>query len=470
MSESVASALPEGVPQGGDVGHRVRCLVVMGTRPEAIKMLPVVQALKASELLCPFVVNTGQHADLVLPILHAAGIEPDVDLQIGRERNTINGLVRDCVGAFDDLLTDLRGGPERRNRPRLFGAAEHPGSPYPALTLVHGDTTSAMAAAMASIGCKLPVVHVEAGLRTRDILSPFPEELNRQLISRMAAFHLAPTPANQANLIREGVDPQRVFVTGNTGIDALHWAAGLHAAWPDDRLAALDDPAVPVLVVTAHRRENLGEPIRRIATAVGQIARQRPDVVVVWPVHPNPVVRKDVYAILGAVPNVILTHPIDYIPFARLLERATLVISDSGGVQEEAPSVGTPVLVAREESERPEGVEAGALVLVGSDTERIRDIALTLLADPAARAQMTSVVNPFGDGHAAERVCTAMEHLVFDTPAPERYGAAFSRSRVLEASGYDPREIAITSRKIAAAHPDLPQGSGASRKLAALRR
>ncbi|HUM86706.1 MAG TPA: UDP-N-acetylglucosamine 2-epimerase (non-hydrolyzing) [Actinomycetota bacterium] len=442
----------------------------MGTRPEAIKMLPVVQALRASELLCPFVVNTGQHADLVLPILRAAGIEPDVDLQIGREKNTINGLVRDCVGAFDELLTELRGGPERRNRPRLFGAAEHPGSAYPALTLVHGDTTSAMAAAMASIGCKLPVVHVEAGLRTRDILSPFPEELNRQLISRMAAFHLAPTPANQANLIREGVDAQRVFVTGNTGIDALHWAAGLHAAWPDDRLRVLDDPDVPVVVVTAHRRENLGQPIRRIATAVQQIAQERPDVVIVWPVHPNPQVRKDVFAVLGMTPNVILTQPIDYIPFARLLQRATLAISDSGGVQEEAPSVGTPVLVAREESERPEGVEAGSLILVGSDVDRIRNIALTLLDDPAARQAMTAVVNPFGDGHAADRVRAALEHLVFDTAAPERFGAAFSRARVLEASGYDPREIAITSERIAQAHPEIPQGSGATRKLAALRR
>jgi UDP-N-acetylglucosamine 2-epimerase (non-hydrolysing) len=224
---------------------------------------------------------------------------------------------------------------------------------------------------MASIGCKLPVVHVEAGLRTRDILSPFPEELNRQLISRMAAFHLAPTPANQANLIREGVDAQRVFVTGNTGIDALHWAAGLHAPWPDERLAVLDDPRVPVVIVTAHRRENLGAPIRRIATAVRQIAEQRPQVVVVWPVHPNPQVRKDVFEVMGSTPNVILTEPIDYIPFARLLERADLVISDSGGVQEEAPSVGTPVLVAREESERPEGVEGhgrrGLLGLVGDD-------------------------------------------------------------------------------------------------------
>ncbi len=434
-------------------------------------MLPVVQALKKSRLLTPYVVNTGQHEHLVLPILEAAGITPDVNLKIGRQTNTINTLVRDCVGAFDGLLDELRGGAERRTRPRLFGAAEHPGSPYPALTLVHGDTTSAMAAGLASIGCKLPVVHVEAGLRTRDILSPFPEELNRQLISRMAAFHLAPTPANQANLVREGVDPQRIFVTGNTGIDALHWAADLHAPWSDPRLEVLNDPSVPVVVVTAHRRENLGEPIRRIAQAVKDIALLRPNVVIVWPVHPNPRVSEDVHEILADVPNVILTVPIDYIPFARLLQRATLAISDSGGVQEEAPSVGTPVLVAREESERPEGVEAGSLILVGSDAQKIKSIALGLLDDPGARIAMTSISNPFGDGRASERVRAALEHLVFDTPAPERYGVSFNRTRVLEASGYDPEEIAITSTMIAAAHPGA-RGSGGTtaNKLASLRR
>ncbi len=468
----MTSTIPS--PRVADPGNsdgRVRCLVVMGTRPETIKMLPVVQALQKSNLLQPFVVNTGQHADMVLPILSAAGITPDADLRIGRVGNTINGLVRDCVDAFDQLLTQLRGGDERRSRPRLFGAAERPGSPYPALTLVHGDTTSAMGAALASMGTKLPVVHVEAGLRTRDILSPFPEELNRQLISRMAAFHLAPTPANEANLVREGVDAQRIFVTGNTGIDALHWAAQLHAPWPDSRLDALDDPDLPVVVVTAHRRENLGEPLRRIATAVRQIAETRPDVLVVWPVHPNPRVRDEVFAVMSGVPNVVLTEPIDYIPFARLLERASLAISDSGGVQEEAPSVGTPVLVARAESERPEGVESGSLILVGSNTDRIRDVALELLDSKAARRAMTMDTNPFGDGHAAERVREALEHLVFNTPAPQRYGAAFSRQRVLEASGFDPEEIAITSSKIAEAHPELASSAMArTHRMAALRR
>jgi UDP-N-acetylglucosamine 2-epimerase (non-hydrolysing) len=315
------------------------------------------------------------------------------------------------------------------------------------------------------------VVHVEAGLRTRDILSPFPEELNRQLISRMAAFHLAPTPANQANLVREGVDAARVFITGNTGIDALHWAASLHAPWPDHRLERLEDPGLEVLVVTAHRRENWGEPIRRIATAVRQIAASRPGLLVVWPVHPNPIVSQTVHDVLDGVANVVLTEPIDYIPFARLLERATLVISDSGGVQEEAPSVGTPVLVAREASERPEGVDSGSLILVGSDTDRIVTAALELLADPAGRRAMTAGTNPFGDGRASERVRQALEHLVFNTTAPERYGVAFSRLRVLEASGFDPDEIAITSSKIAEAHPELlASSSGDKRHLAALRR
>lgn len=427
----------------------------MGTRPEAIKMLPVIQALSTSTLLEPFVVNTGQHAHLVSPILQAAGISADVDLRIGRSGSTVNDLISQCVSAFDEMLTQLRGGPERRSRPRLFGAAEHPGSAYPALTLVHGDTTSAMAAALASISCKLPVVHVEAGLRTRDILSPFPEELNRQLISRIASFHLAPTPANFANLVREGVDPGRIFVTGNTGIDALHWAADLRQPWPDERLAVLDDPQIPLMVVTAHRRENWGAPMERIVEAIRRIAVARPQLLVVWPMHPNPIVRRTVEPVLSSVPNVILCEPIDYIPFARLLQRADLAISDSGGIQEEAPSVGTPVLVAREESERPEGVDAGTLILVGSNTEVIEATALRLLDDPGARRLMTDVRNPFGDGHAAERIREALEHLVFDTSTPAGYGGPFNRHRVLEAAGYDPDEIEITSRKIAEAHPDL---------------
>lgn len=424
-------------------------------------MVPVILALRESQLLEPYVVNTGQHADLVVPILDAAGITADVDLRISRPGATINSLVSDCIRAFDDMLMLLRGGPERRARPRLFGAAEHPGSPYPALTLVHGDTSSAMAVALASIGCKLPVVHVEAGLRTRDILSPFPEELNRQLISRITSFHLAPTPANFANLVREGVDAGRVFITGNTGIDAFHWAASLESPWPDPRLEVLDDPAVSLVVVTAHRRENWGAPLDRIVEAVRRVAIRRPKVLVVWPVHPNPLVRNAVESRLSDIPNVVLTEPIDYIPFARLLKRADLAISDSGGIQEEAPSVGTPVLVAREESERPEGVEAGTLVLVGSDTDKIETLALPLLDDPQMRHRMTDVTNPFGDGHAAQRIRAALEHLVFDTPAPTSYGGAFSREKVLEAAGYEHREIDFTSRKIAEAHPEVVQSSQA---------
>ncbi len=419
-------------------------------------MVPVILALNESTLLEPFVVNTGQHADMVVPILDAAGLTADVDLKIARPGNTLNGLVGQCINAFDEMLTVLRGGPERRARPRLFGAAEHPGSPYPALTLVHGDTSSAMAAALASIGCKLPVVHVEAGLRTRDILSPFPEELNRQLISRIASFHLAPTPSNYANLVREGVEPGRIFITGDTGIDALHWAAGLKAPWPDPRLEILDDPEVQLLVVTAHRRENWGAPLERIVESVRHIAQHRPEAVVLWPVHPNPVVRTVVEPALHEIPNVVLTPPIDYIPFARLLARADLVISDSGGIQEEAPSVGTPVLVAREESERPEGVDAGTLVLVGSDMAKIEALAVRLLDDARLRSRMTAVENPFGDGRASQRIRAALEHLVFDTASPTSYGGAFSREKVLEAAGYDQQEIDITSRKIAQAHPEVP--------------
>ena len=341
------------------------------------------------------------------------------------------------VGAFDQVLAGLRGGPERRRRPRPFGRPGHDGAPFPAATLVHGDTTSAMAAALAAAQSGLPVVHVEAGLRTGDLWSPFPEEMNRQLIARLASFHLAPTFANEANLIREGVDERRVFVTGNTGLDALRWAAAHPVPFDDDRLTEVDASDAPVVVVTAHRRENWGGGLARIADGVARVAAARPDVRIVVPLHPNPRVRAELEPALGPLPNVLLCEPLGYAPFARLLARATLAISDSGGIQEEAPSVGTPVLVTRESSERQEGVEAGTLLLVGTDPDVIATETLRLLSDKAAYRAMVEATNPFGDGRAAERIVAAFEHLAFGEPPPAPFGAGFSRDAVLRAAGYD---------------------------------
>lgn len=444
--------------RGDDSGprrHHSRVLVVIGTRPEAIKMFPVVHALAKSEIIRPFVVLTGQHPDLVQPILDVAGITADAELGVASGDRGLNGLVTAAITRFDQLLTELRGHPERRARPRLFNSAGNSDDPYPAATLVHGDTTSAMAAAMAAAGVRLPVVHVESGLRTGDLLSPFPEELNRQIIGRIARLHLAPTISNMANLMHEGVDARRILVTGNTGLDALRYAAGLHAPWPDPRMERIDDDDdSPVVVVTAHRRENWGRGIRGIAEGVAAIARTRPDATIVLPLHPNPTVRDQVEPVLAELPNVILTEPMSYAPFARLLARATLAISDSGGIQEEAPAVGTPVLVARSTSERPEGIEAGNLLLVGTNPNRISTTALRLLSDPHALAGMRTAQTPFGDGHAAARIAAALEHLVAGTQAPHHFGAGFSRREVLHSAGYSDSDLAAMS-----AHETAPDAS-----------
>jgi len=279
-------------------------------------------------------------------------------------------------------------------------------------------------------------VHVEAGLRTSDTLSPFPEELNRQLISRIAALHLAPTIRNKANLIGEGIPYDRIFVPGNTAIDALQLAARRAAPYSEPELSDLDDlNGPPVVTVTAHRRENWGAPLARIADAVGILAEERPEIRVVVSLHPNPAVADVMRARLERLPNVSLVAPMGYTSFARLLAISSFVITDSGGIQEEAPSLGTPVLCVRETTERQEGVDAGTVELVGTDTQRILAASRLLLDDPAELARRRRRSNPYGDGLASERIVMALRHIVFDTPPPEAIGPGFSRSAVLRAGG-----------------------------------
>lgn len=420
----------------------IRALIVVGTRPEAIKLVPVIHALQRSRRIDPYVVTTGQHADLVGPILDAAAITPDFTLDVGAPGQSINQICARVMDSFEELIVDLRGGgPERRRRPRLTSPYADGPPRFPSFTLVHGDTTSALAAGLASVNSRIPVFHLEAGLRSGDLHSPFPEELNRVLLSRLSAFHLSPTLANKEILVREGVDAATVYVTGNTGLDALRWAAGLRAPWDDPRLEGIDDGR-PVIVVTAHRRENWGMGLQGIAQGVADLARARPEMTVVVPLHPNPRVRADLTPALADLPNVVLTEPIDYIAFARLLAAATLAITDSGGIQEEGPSVGTPVLVARDTTEREEGIAAGTLRLVGTDPVTIRDEALRLLDDPNEYAAMTSAVNPFGDGHAADRIVHAFEYLAGWRRAPEPYGSDFTREAVFASAGYETIEIA----------------------------
>ena len=413
-------------------------LIAIGTRPEAIKMLPVVAELRRSEVLDPVVISTGQHSEMVHEILSMEGISPDVDLA-ARSNGSLNGLVSEVMIGFEKFCR------ERYSHDSTLGTAAHVNASsradvfergYPAGLLVHGDTSSAMAAAMSAFHLRIPVGHVEAGLRTGSILTPYPEELNRQVISRIAAFHLAPTDTNLQNLVREGVDSELVFVTGNTGIDTLVRATQMPSGITDPRLLeALDGPR-PLIVATAHRRENWGGGLARIGSGLRQIVERHPEVQLVLVTHPNEAARAEVAGPVQGLEQVLVTGPLDYVPFAHLLAAARFAISDSGGIQEEAPALGTPVLVTRETTERGEGVEAGTLRLVGTDPATIADAAHELLSDNGAHQAMAFAENPYGDGRAASRVVAALENLAGFGPAPERYGSGFNRIRVLVAGGY----------------------------------
>ena len=348
--------------QRANAGQSTNVLTLMGTRPEAIKMFPVVLALLRSTWFAPVVITTGQHYDLVNPILELAGIAPDFDLGVGHPGLTLNELVRSVIERLDAFLRERYGatGASVATRTAIRGDG------FPAAALVHGDTSSAMPAAVAAFNMRVPVGHVEAGLRTGSTLTPFPEELNRQLISRIASFHLAPTSVNEENLVHEGVRYEQVFVTGNTGIDALRYAAGLDVPFDDPAVASAVDSGEPYAVVTAHRRENWGGGLGRIADAVGRLATDHPGTGFIMPLHPNPLVRTELGLPLATHANVVRTEPLAYAQFARLMAGSVLIITDSGGIQEEAPALGVPVLVAP----REHGAGRGRR---GKDSEARRD-------------------------------------------------------------------------------------------------
>jgi UDP-N-acetylglucosamine 2-epimerase (non-hydrolysing) len=422
-----------------DPDPKTSILVAVGTRPEAIKLVPLILALRESERLQPLVVSTGQHHALVEQVFGLADITPDVTLWVGGTGSIrLNELVAAVLRRFEDWCVAQFG-----DQGTTVALPEDLRDGYPAAVLVHGDTSSSMATALAAFHLRIPVIHVEAGLRTGGFnLSPFPEEMNRQVISRIASFHLAPTITNAQNLIREGVPHGTIFVTGNTGIDALHWAAGLDAPFDDPQVEALASADRPLVVVA--------EGVRRIVDA-------RPDVSVIVPLHPNPLVRRELGEVLDGLPTVLLTEPLSYVSFARLLRRATLVLTDSGGIQEEAPSFDTPVLVCRDRTERTEGVEAGTLLLVGTDPDRIAGEALRLLGDEEAHAAVAAAENPYGDGRAAARIVEAIVHLGRNGPAPEPFGPGYDRELVLAAAGYaqalDPQLLASGSRGVPEPRP-----------------
>jgi UDP-N-acetylglucosamine 2-epimerase len=354
--------------------------VVVGTRPEAIKMGPLVLALRREPRFRPVLVSTAQHSEMLDQALGAFGLKPDIDLGLTRLGNSIESFLGTALEPLGRAFSELK----------------------PTLTMVQGDTMSVLAAAQASFFERFPVAHVEAGLRSHDLTRPFPEEATRRLVSVLVSYHFAPTERARANLLNEGVDPARVWVTGNTVVDALRQLRIEHPQ--NEIIRGIDFEASRVVLVTAHRRENHGEPLRHICDAVAEIVRRFPDVRVVFPVHANPDVRAAVHAHLGRTEGVHLTPPLSYSDLLYVLRRCTLALTDSGGIQEEAPSFDCPVLILRDVTERPEVVEVGAGRLVGTDRARIVDSVTQLLDDDAAYDAMARAPNPFGDGHAAERI------------------------------------------------------------------
>jgi UDP-N-acetylglucosamine 2-epimerase (non-hydrolysing) len=374
-------------------------LVVFGTRPEAIKLAPVVAALRASGSFRATVAVTAQHRVLLDEVLRMFSITPDFDLNIIRDHQTLTDVtVRGLRGLY----------------PILQGQ-------QPDLVLVQGDTTTTMAGALAAFYCKIPVVHLEAGLRTHNRLSPYPEEVNRRMTTQLASLHLAPTQRSKANLLAENIPEESVFVTGNTVIDALLWAVNLNTRFTQRPLRELDSDPRRVLLVTLHRRESWGRPMAAVAGALSQLASREPDLLIVVPMHPNPVVRRVLVPELSRLTNVFLVDPVPYIQFARLLNRCHLILTDSGGIQEEGPSLGKPVLVARNTTERPEAVTAGAVKLVGLDREVIVKEVSRLLLDSEAYGSMARAINPYGDGHAVRRTVACLAHFLGAGPLPDEF-------------------------------------------------
>lgn len=366
-----------------------KIMPVYGTRPEAIKMAPIVKALNSSENFDVTVTVTGQHREMLDQVNGLFGITPDHDLNIIQPRQTLNGILTRTVSGLDELLVEAS----------------------PDAVIVQGDTTAALGGAVAAFYRGIPVVHVEAGLRSFDLFSPFPEEANRKMISQVSSLHLAPTAESKANLIREAVADQDIVVTGNTVIDALLDVTQKEVPFEDEQLETASASGREILLVTTHRRENQGEAMQGIGRALARLAARYPETLIVLPVHRNPVVREAVLPSLQGYDNVLVTEPLPYGQFSRLMNLAKVVLTDSGGVQEEAPSLGKPVLVMRENTERPEAVDAGTVRLIGTGEEGVFDEVSRLFDSPEAYNAMSDAVNPYGDGQAAERTLAALREL-----------------------------------------------------------
>lgn len=367
-----------------------KVVVIYGTRPEAIKVAPVIKALEGDPRLTPIVVVTAQHREMLDQVNEVFNIVPDADLNLMAHGQTLNEIAGSVITRIDAVL------------------GEH----APDAVLVQGDTTTVMGAAIAAFNREIPVVHLEAGLRSGDINSPFPEEANRKIVSQIARVHLAPTMLSRANLLADGVSDEHIHVIGNTVIDALHWAVEQPTEFTIPELRSLRNDERRVLLVTTHRRENLGDNMVNIGKAMRHLATTYPDLLVVWPAHKNPRVRASIAPQIEDLNNVVSIEPVGYREFSHLMSASDIVLTDSGGIQEEAPSLGKPVLVLRENTERPEAVEAGTVKLIGTDAEKIIYEVSRLLEDEKAYRDMANAVNPYGDGHSAERSVDIINNLL----------------------------------------------------------
>lgn len=367
----------------------MKVMSVFGTRPEAIKMAPLVKKLNADPDIESVLCVTAQHREMLDQVLELFELKPDYDLNIMKPNQTLAMITANVLTGMEDVLIKER----------------------PDIVLVHGDTSTTFSAALAAFYQKIPVGHVEAGLRTYDMYSPFPEEVNRVLTGHMASIHFAPTERNRSNLMREGIPEDRIAITGNTVVDALLEVAGKPYEFEDETLKNIDFENKRVIAVTCHRRENLGEYMVHIFSAIREIAEEFDDVEVVYPVHLNPKVRATANEILSGCENVHLIDPLSYQPFVNLMARSYFIITDSGGMQEEAPSLGKPVLVVRRETERPEALAAGTVKLAGVEQATIAAMARELLTDKSAYDAMAHAENPYGDGHACEKIIEALKNM-----------------------------------------------------------
>lgn len=365
-----------------------KIMCVFGTRPEAIKMAPVVKAIEQNENLQSLVAVTAQHREMLDQVLQLFHIEPDYDLNLMKQGQTLTDITSGVLRGLEEIFKKER----------------------PDLVLVHGDTTTTFAAALAAFYQQIPVGHVEAGLRSGNMYSPYPEEANRKLTGVMTTLHFSPTPEARQNLLRENIGDAAIFVTGNTVIDALLATAKQTYQFEDAALQQLLDSPGKKVLITAHRRENQGTPMVHIFQAVRRLHETLPDIQFIFPIHKNPKVRELAAQILGDLERVHIIEPLDYEPFANVMARVDLILTDSGGVQEEAPALGKPVLVLRDTTERPEAVKAGTVALVGTDENLIYNTALQLLTDEAAYHKMANAVNPYGDGKASGRIMQAIEY------------------------------------------------------------